>query len=83
MAADKRQLPSEMSVTTKAIQPLLAEAYILSSHLHQQQPPPQSFICGFRERASLKQKKAIGFFPVHLMLDISGNVHNKKLNVLL
>lgn len=36
MEADKRQLPSEMSATTKVIQPLSVKAYILTSNLPRQ-----------------------------------------------
>lgn len=36
MEADKRQLPSETSATTKVIQPLSVKAYISTSHLPRQ-----------------------------------------------
>lgn len=67
MVEDKRQLPSEMSATTKVIQPLSVAAYIFTSHLHHQ----KIFFFYLEGGCISPTTKDIGIlFPDHLMLDL-------------
>lgn len=79
MVEDKRQLPSEMSATTKVIKPLSVAAYM---YIHHTFTTKNDFFFLLRKGVTPTTKDIGILFPDHLMLDLGIAIDSKKLKCL-